>query len=171
MSPANSSPSPKKGPTKEEGSFPALNQGMYNVRMKTLSLRVSSSLFVPIYRDGGCQFFQWADEVQQQQPSAAGGGGGGGATPRSHFSGPPPPSSSSARSHGAAGGPSTGAANAAHGGNSSSGNGNGSGNGAEGVCRCGDPASVVVTKKAGPNLGRQFYACRKPRYAPVPVLH
>lgn len=38
------------------------------------------------------------------------------------------------------------------------------GAGAEGVCRCGEPAIVLVTKKEGPNMGRQFYACRKPRY-------
>lgn len=128
--------------------------------MTLLPVRISPSLFVPISwicRDGGCQFFQWADEVQQlqQQPAA------GGATPRSHFSRPPPPSSSSVRSHGAAAdfpGPAPSRGVGAHGNSSSN-------IGAEGVCRCGEPASVVVTKKAGPNLGRQFYACRKPRYA------
>jgi hypothetical protein len=30
-------------------------------------------------------------------------------------------------------------------------------------CQCGELASMVLTRKEGPNMGRYFYACRKPR--------
>ena len=31
------------------------------------------------------------------------------------------------------------------------------------LCKCKLPASYVLTRKEGPNMGRYFYACSKPR--------
>ena len=102
-------------------------------------------------------------------------GGGGGAAPRSHNSynqhqqqqQQPSSSARTARADPPSVGAARGAGGAPGANNVSSSNGN---NSADGVCRCGEPASVLVTKKAGPNMGRQFYACRKPRYVYVRCL-
>jgi hypothetical protein len=31
------------------------------------------------------------------------------------------------------------------------------------LCHCGEPAKLLAVKKAGPNMGREFYACPKPK--------
>ena len=96
-----------------------------------------------------CDMFEWADEPPRSQQRGGGGGGGGG------FQG----NSSSNNNNSYSGG----------GGNSFSSSRNNDGpshayrvpEGAV-VCKCNAPAMTRVTKKEGPNQGREFYRCGTP---------
>ncbi|XP_012872011.1 PREDICTED: DNA topoisomerase 3-alpha [Dipodomys ordii] len=86
---------------------------------------------------GGCNFFLWADSSHQS--------GGGLPTPASR-----PPGSSMGRLPGP--------------GNQSGGFGNPSdGSGGSTSCLCSQPAVTRTVQKDGPNKGRQFHTCAKPR--------
>lgn len=130
-----------------------------------------------LHRESSCGYFQWADEVPAVgiTPGAAGGAGigrAGGAAQSNACSGSkyqgnqqhkhqqPHAQYSSGESSArqapvrylGTGTPRTGAAADVAAGISS-----------ECVCHCGTPAITQVTRKEGPNLGRQFFVCRKPR--------
>ncbi|KAM4844359.1 DNA topoisomerase 3-alpha isoform 2-T2 [Thomomys bottae] len=86
---------------------------------------------------GGCNFFLWADNSHQS--------GGGLPTPTSR-----PPGSSMGRLPGS--------------GNQSGGFGKPSdGSGGSTSCLCSQPAVTRTVQKDGPNKGRQFHTCAKPR--------
>uniref|UniRef100_A0A670JML9 DNA topoisomerase n=1 Tax=Podarcis muralis TaxID=64176 RepID=A0A670JML9_PODMU len=89
---------------------------------------------------GSCNFFLWAD----QQPDSRDTG-----MPRG-FAPPPGPFDRGERGSGRSWSD-----------GSDPGGGGGGGQGA--VCRCGQPAVTRTVQKEGPNKGRQFHTCSKPR--------
>ena len=83
----------------------------------------------------GCDFFLWADTTAT---SSSG------------------PSTSTARNGGGGGGSEMSY-------RQPNGQQNHSNNDSETCCDCGDPARLLTVQKEGPNQGRQFHACAKPR--------
>lgn len=88
---------------------------------------------------GNCNFFLWSDQPSQQ------------GVPPSRPLQPPPQTFHPAR-------PSTGFGNI-----SGRGSEGGGGDGVEAMCNCNDPAIMRTVQKEGPNKGRMFHTCGKPR--------
>ncbi|XP_063075236.1 DNA topoisomerase 3-alpha [Engraulis encrasicolus] len=104
---------------------------------------------------GNCNFFLWADEQGQGQ-------GQHGAGRRNNPQPPPRPSLGFANTNqgfrnggvGVGGGP---------GGGGGGGGGSGDGDGGQTMCNCNEPAVSRTVMKEGPNKGRMFHTCGKPR--------
>ena len=114
-----------------------------------------------ICREGGCDFFQWADETPSTTSAAPAyrnnatatgssnynqGNGGGNITSYTSGSKTTGSNSYNKTSNSNYNAPSAG-----------------SGTGGGGNCTCGEPANSQLVKKEGPNLGRTFLSCRKRR--------
>ncbi|XP_015264887.1 PREDICTED: DNA topoisomerase 3-alpha [Gekko japonicus] len=85
---------------------------------------------------GGCNFFLWSDQEADGRSNRAPGGRGERGWGRSWSEGSYP-----------GGGP----------------DGRGDGGGGGATCKCDQPAIVRTVQKEGPNKGRQFHTCAKPR--------
>ncbi|XP_058851749.1 DNA topoisomerase 3-alpha isoform X1 [Acipenser ruthenus] len=99
---------------------------------------------------GNCSFFLWADQQPEEGHGSAGGRG---------FSNPPRSAARPSSGFGGSAGPSS-SVTGRPGGNSRF---SGGGGGDAAVCSCNEPAVTRTVMKDGPNRGRSFHTCPKPR--------